>query len=157
MSSLILQQLKKHCVQRIQRWLLLHYLFYNRGREYHFVFNCALLLFIFNIDHKIIFCIQIIALFQYSLPYSKFSCSCCGHYIITLVCINTHLFYFYSFLYRVAINNHKGDSSSSSSGKLYLLLMFSLIFLLLVTKHYSTYTFFTAFVSKTVFYLTNSS
>ena len=35
--------------------------------------------------------------------------------------------------------------------KSYSLLMFSLIFILLVTKHYSTYTVFTAFVSKTVF------
>ena len=105
----------------------------------------------------VLFFVEIIALFQYSLPYSQFSCSCCGHYIITLVCINTHLFYFYSYLYRVAINNHKGDSYSSSSGKSYLLLLCLLIFLLLDTKHYSTYTLFTAFVSKTVFNITNSS
>ena len=35
--------------------------------------------------------------------------------------------------------------------KSYSLLLFSLIFILLVTKHYSTYTLFTAFVSKTFF------
>ena len=105
----------------------------------------------------VFFCVEIIALFQYSLPYSQFSCSCCGHYIITLVCINTHFIYFYSYLYRVAINNHKGDSYSSILGKSYSLLLCSLLLLLVVTKHNSTYTLFTAFVSKTVFYITNSS
>ena len=97
------------------------------------------------------------ALFQYLLPYSQFSCSCCGHYIITLVRINTHFIYFYSYLYRVAINNHKGDSYSIISGKSYLLLLCSLLFLLIITNHYSTYTLFTVFVSKTVLYITNSS
>ena len=105
----------------------------------------------------VLFCVEIIALFQYSLPYSQFSCSCCGHYIITLVRINKHFIYFYSYLYRVAINNHNGDSYSSISGKSYSLLLFSLLFLLVITKHYSTYILFTAVVSKTVFYITNSS
>ena len=105
----------------------------------------------------VLFCVEIIALFQYSLSYSQFSCSCCRHYIITLVCINTHFIYFYSYLYRVAINNHKGDSYSSSSGKSYSVLLFSLLLLMVITKHYSTYTLFNAFVSKTVFYITNSS
>ena len=100
----------------------------------------------------VLFCIEIISLFRYSLPYSQFSCPWCGHYI-TLVRINTHIIYFYSYLYRVATKNHKGDSYSSCSGKLYILLLFSLTFILLVTKHYSTYTLCTAFVSKTVFTL----
>ena len=43
----------------------------------------------------VLFCVEIIALFQYSLPYSQFSCYCCGHYIISLVRINTNLIYFY--------------------------------------------------------------
>ena len=98
----------------------------------------------------VLFCIEIISLFQYILPYSQFSCPWCGHYII-IVRINTHFIYFYSYLYRVATNNHKGDSYSSCSVKSYSLLLCSLIFLLLVTKHYSTFTLFTAFVSKTVF------
>ena len=42
-------------------------------------------------------------------------------------------------------------------GKSYLLLLFSLLLLMIISKQYSTYTLFTAFVSKTVFYLTNSS
>ena len=88
----------------------------------------------------VLFCVEIIALCQYSLPYSQFSCPCCGHCIITIVRINTHFIYFYCYLYRVAINNHKGDSYSSISGKSYSLLLCSLLFLLVITKHYSTYT-----------------
>ena len=42
-------------------------------------------------------------------------------------------------------------------GKSYSLLLFSLFVLMINSKHYSTFTLFTAFVSKTVFYLTNSS
>ena len=42
-------------------------------------------------------------------------------------------------------------------GKSYLLLLCSLLLLMVITKHYSTYTLFTSFVSKTVFYITNSS
>ena len=105
----------------------------------------------------VLFCVKIIALFQYSLSYSQFSCPWCRHYIITLVLINTHFIYFYSYLYQVAINNHKVDSYSSISGKSYSLLLCSLLFLLVIIKHYSTYTLFTAFVSKTVFNFTNSS
>ena len=123
---------------------------------------CCTIYFIiaaFNIVSSltVLFCVEIISLFQYSLPYSQFSYPCFGHYIIKLVRINTHFIYFYSYLYRVVINNHKGDSYSSISGKSYLLLLCSLLFLLVITKHYSTYTLFTAFVSKTVFYITNSS
>ena len=48
----------------------------------------------------------------------------------------------------------KNDKSplcpSKIDRKSYSLLLFSLIFILLVTKHYSTYTLFTAFVSKNV-------
>ena len=100
----------------------------------------------------VLFFIEIISFFQYSLPYSQFSCPWCGHYI-TLVPINTHFIYFYSYLYRVTTNNHKGDSYSSISGKSYSLLLCSLIFILVVTKHYYTYTLFTAFLSKTFFIL----
>ena len=42
-------------------------------------------------------------------------------------------------------------------GKSYFLLLFSLFVLIIISKHYSTYTVFTAIVSKTVFVLTNSS
>ena len=90
----------------------------------------------FYIDHKIIFCFRIIALFQYSLPYSQISCPCCGRY---------------SNLFSVAINNHKGDSYCNIKGKSYSLLLSLILFILIITKEYSTYTLFTASVSKTVF------
>ena len=44
-----------------------------------------------------------------------------------------------------------------AQGKSYILLLFSLFLLMIISKHYSTYTLFTAFVSKTVFVYTNSS
>ena len=90
----------------------------------------------YSIDHKVIFCIRIIALFQYSLPYSQISFPCCRRY---------------SNLFGIVINKHKGDSYCNISGKSYSLLLSSLIFLLVITKRYSTYTLFTASVSKTVF------
>ena len=93
---------------------------------------------IYYIDHKVIFCVQIIAFFHYSLPYSQISCTCCGRY---------------SNLFSVAINKHKGDSYFNIKGKSYLLLLSSLLFLLVSTKLYSTYTLFTAFVSKSVVFV----
>ena len=143
MSSLILQQYNK-----------IAFIKYNGEYCCNIYFIIASVNIVLSLP--VLFCIKIIALFQYSLPYSQFSCPWCGHYI-TLVRINTHLIYFYSYFYRVATNNHKGDSYSSCSGKSYSLLLCSLIFILLVTKHYSTYTIFTVFVSKTVFVFTNSS
>ena len=131
--------------------------FNKHNGEYHGTIYFIIAAVNIVLSVTVLFCVEIIALFQYSLPYSQFSCSCCGHYIITLFRINTHFIYFYSYLYRVAINNHKGDSYSSISGKSYSLLLCPLLFLLVITKHYSTYTLFTAFVSKTVFYITNSS
>ena len=91
---------------------------------------------LYYIDQKVIFCVRIIALFQYSLPYSQMFCPCCGR--------NSNLFI-------VAINKHKGDSYYNIKGKSYSLLLSSLLFLLVITKQYSTYTLFSAFVSKTVF------
>ena len=74
--------------------------------------------------------------FQYSLPYSQISCPSCGRY---------------SNLFSVVINKHKGDSYCNIKGKSYSLLLSSLLFLLVITKRYSTYSLFTAFVSKSVF------
>ena len=48
---------------------------------------------LFYIDHKVIFCVEIIALFQYSLPYSQISCPYC---------------WWYSNLLSIVISKHKG-------------------------------------------------
>ena len=88
----------------------------------------------------VLFYIEIISLFQYSLPYSQFSCPWCGHYI-TLFRINTGFIYLYRYLYRVATNNHKGDSYSSYSGKLYLLLLSLLLLHYLVYNRGREYCF----------------
>ena len=121
----------------------------------------------------VLFCVEKIALFQYSLQYSQYSCPCCRQYIITLFRINTHFIYFYSYLYLVAITNHEGDSypvfwvshircyCRDYCCTIYFIIatmnIVSSLTVIFYTKHYSTYTLFTAFVSKTVFYITNSS
>ena len=101
-SSLILQQYNKIAFNK-----------YNG--KYSCTINCIIASVIIVLSLTVIFFVKIIALLQYSFSFSQFSCSCCGNIINTLVCINTDLFYFNSYLYRVATKNHKGDSYFSSS------------------------------------------
>ena len=55
---------------------------------------------LFYIDHKILFCVRIIALFKYSLPYSQMSCLYYGLYIIKLSYLHCPSIFL--------INEHKG-------------------------------------------------
>ena len=123
----------------------MHFLFYNRGREYCFVFNCALLR-----QNRCTFSIltPIFTIFLFLLREL--------HYYTYL--------YQHTFIFLYTATSIKLQSTVTKvilipvvQGKSYLLLLFSLLIIMVATKHYSTYKLFTAFVSKTVFYITNSS
>ena len=123
----------------------MHYSVYNRGREYRFVFNCALL----RRNH-------------------------CTFSILTPIFTNFLVLVANTTLLHLFVLTHISFISTATfielrptitkvilipvvQGESYLLSLFSLLLLMIIYKHYSTYTHFTAFVSKTVFYITNYS
>ena len=123
----------------------MHYLFYNCGREYCFVYNCALL----RRNHC--------TFFNTHSHIHNFLVLVAGTTLLHLFLL-THI----SFISTATFIELRSTITKVIliplvQGKSYSLLLCSLIFISLVTKHYSTYTIFTAFVSKTVFYITNSS
>ena len=114
---------------------------------------------LYYIDHKVIFCVRIIALFQYSLPYNyKFLVLVAGATatFLSFRFRNTKVILFAVF-WVSRIRCYCREYCCTIYFIIATMTIFSSLTVLFCTKHYSTYTIFTTFVSKTVFYITNSS
>ena len=92
--------------------------------KYCCTFNCKIAAVIIVLSLTVLFFVEIIAVLKSPFSFSQYSCFCRWNIINTLVCINTELFYFNSYIFALFVVDYSGKKIVEAATSTYLEIQF---------------------------------